>query len=169
MNAGAAVAAGDMLLFLHADTRLPIETLRHLPTQLFHSGKVWGRFDVTIEGTHPMLRVIAWVMNLRSRLTGIATGDQAMFVLREVFDRCGRFPYIPLMEDIALSRRLSRESAPLCISDPATTSGRRWEQDGVFRTMALMWLLRLLYFVGVDPARLARWYSPTPHQRGPRR
>ena len=169
MNAGAAVAAGEMLLFLHADTRLPIEALRQLPTQLARSGKVWGRFDVAIEGTHPMLRVIAWAMNVRSRLTGIATGDQAMFVRREAFDRCGGFPDIPLMEDIALSRRLKRESAPLCLAERATTSGRRWERHGVFRTMALMWLLRLLYFVGVDPARLARLYIPAPHRHCPRR
>ncbi len=163
MNAGAEVAAGEMLLFLHADTRLPIETLQQLPAQLCRSGKAWGRFDVTIEGTHPMLRVIAWAMNRRSRLTGIATGDQAMFVRREAFDRCGHFPDIPLMEDIALSRRLKRESPPLCVAERATTSGRRWEQHRVLRTIALMWLLRLLYFAGVDPARLSRLYSPAPH------
>ena len=150
MNAGARAASGDVLLFLHADTRLPpgAETL------VFSS--VWGRFDVQIEGRHPLLKVVAGAMNLRSRLTGIATGDQAMFVRRDAFPG---FPEIPLMEDIALSRLLKRRAAPACLRATVTTSGRRWESRGVLRTIFLMWSLRLLYFLGASPQRLIRFYK----------
>jgi class 3 adenylate cyclase len=113
---------------------------------------------VTIEGRHPLLRLVAATMNLRSRVTGIATGDQAIFVKRDVFRAVGGYPEIPLMEDIALSRTLKRTGRPLCIAERATTSGRRWETHGVLRTMFLMWRLRLAYFFGADPARLARRY-----------
>jgi len=158
MNAGAAKAAGDVLLFLHADTRLPREAERLVLDGLARSARDWGRFDVTIEGRHPMLKVIGAMMNLRSRLTGIATGDQAMFVKRDAFAAAGGFPEIPLMEDIALSKRLKRRSRPLCLRERATTSGRRWETHGVFRTILLMWRLRLAYFLGADPAALAGRY-----------
>lgn len=158
MNAGAAKASGDVLLFLHADTALPREAERLVLDGLARSRHDWGRFDVTIAGRHPMLRLIAFMMNLRSRLTGIATGDQAIFVKRDAFHAAGGFPDIPLMEDIALSKRLKRLSRPLCLRERATTSGRRWEAHGVFRTILLMWRLRLAYFFGADPAALARRY-----------
>ena len=158
MNAGAAKAAGDVLLFLHADTRLPREAERLVLDGLARSARDWGRFDVTIEGRHPMLKIIGAMINLRSRLTGIATGDQAIFVKRDAFAAAGGFPEIPLMEDIALSKRLKRRSRPLCLRERATTSGRRWEAHGVFRTILLMWRLRLAYFLGADPAALAGRY-----------
>jgi rSAM/selenodomain-associated transferase 2 len=159
MNAGAAKASGDVLMFLHADTRLPPEAERLVLDGLARSARDWGRFDVTIAGPHPMFRVIAFMMNLRSRITGIATGDQAIFVKREAFREAGGFPVIPLMEDIALSKKLKRTSRPLCLRERAITSGRRWETRGVFRTILLMWWLRLVYFFGADPARLARRYG----------
>jgi rSAM/selenodomain-associated transferase 2 len=158
MNAGAAKAAGDVLLFLHADTRLPPEAERLVLDGLARSGREWGRFDVIIEGRHPMLKLVAAMMNLRSRLTGIATGDQAIFVRRDAFAAVGGFPEIPLMEDIALSKRLKRRTRPLCLRERAVTSGRRWETQGVFRTILLMWRLRLAYFLGADPAALAGRY-----------
>jgi rSAM/selenodomain-associated transferase 2 len=148
MNAGARAANGDMLLFLHADTRLPADFT--IP-----DSAVWGRFDVRIDGRHPLLKVVACAMNLRSRLTGIATGDQAMFVRRAVFPG---FPEIPLMEDVALSKVLKQRGRPTCLHEKVTTSGRRWEERGVLRTILLMWRLRLLYFLGARPEDLARRY-----------
>jgi rSAM/selenodomain-associated transferase 2 len=158
MNAGAVKASGDVFLFLHADTALPPEAERLVLDGLARSAHAWGRFDVIIAGRHPMLRLIAFMMNLRSRITGIATGDQAIFVKRDAFGAAGGFPDIPLMEDVALSKRLKRLSRPLCLRERATTSGRRWETHGVFRTILLMWRLRLAYFFGADPAALARRY-----------
>ena len=159
MNAGAARARGDVLLFLHADTRLP-EFADTLAQRVLSAGApVWGRFDVAIAGRHPLLPVVAWCMNRRSRLTGIATGDQALFVRRDVFETLGGFPDIPLMEDVALSRRLKRAGRPLCLRERAITSGRRWESHGVLRVVFLMWRLRLAYFLGRDPARLAAAYG----------
>jgi hypothetical protein len=145
-------------MFLHADTRLPRTADRLVLEGLQQSGRDWGRFDVTIAGRNPMLKVVAFMMNLRSRITGVATGDQAIFVKRELFAALGGFPPIPLMEDVALSRKLKRTSRPLCIRARAITSGRRWEGDGVLRTILLMWWLRLAYFVGADPGRLAKRY-----------
>ncbi|MFB1489800.1 MULTISPECIES: TIGR04283 family arsenosugar biosynthesis glycosyltransferase [unclassified Thiocapsa] len=159
MNAGAAAARGDLLVFLHADTRAPIETLLRLPDLLARSGRSWGRFDVRIEGRHPLLPLIAWSMSQRSRLTGIATGDQAIFVDRALFERVGGYPKIALMEDITLSRRLKRHGQPLCVRDRVVTSGRRWESKGVVRTILLMWSLRLAYTLGVHPDRLSRIYG----------
>jgi rSAM/selenodomain-associated transferase 2 len=156
MNAGAAVALGDALLFLHADTQLPPNADALVLAAL--DRRDWGRFDVRIEGRHPMLRVVAAAMNVRSRWTSVATGDQAIFCTREMFDRVGGFPSLPLMEDVALSKRLRRIGPPACLRERVVTSGRRWERHGVFRTIALMWRMRFAYFVGVDPARLARWY-----------
>jgi rSAM/selenodomain-associated transferase 2 len=161
MNAGAGVARGDVLMFLHADTQLPEHADRLALDGLMRSKRVWGRFDVRIAGGG-RLRLIALMMNLRSRATGIATGDQAIFVTREAFSRAGGFPAIALMEDIALSARLKRVSWPLCLRARVTTSARRWRQNGMLRTILLMWRLRLSYFLGADPQRLAREYGYAP-------
>jgi rSAM/selenodomain-associated transferase 2 len=162
MNAGAALARGDILLFLHADTRLATGAERAVLDGLAQSGRVWGRFDVKIEGTSRFLIIVAAMMNLRSRLTGIATGDHAIFVLRDTFVRAGGFPEIPLMEDVALSRRLKSISRPLSLGTRVTTSARRWEKHGIFRTILLMWRLRLAYFLGAEPGKLARRYGYVP-------
>jgi rSAM/selenodomain-associated transferase 2 len=159
MNLGAEKASGDVLLFLHADTRLPADAADLVLNSLEESGRAWGRFDVKVDGRSPLLPMIAWFMSLRSRLTGIATGDQAMFVRRDAFRTVGGFPAIALMEDIALSKRLKRVSKPLCLRHRVTTSGRRWEKNGVLTTMVLMWRLRLAYFFGADPKELARQYG----------
>jgi len=159
MNAGAALARGEVLVFLHADTRLPEAAGARILQGLAASGRAWGRFDVRIEGASVFLPVIAFFMNLRSRATGIATGDQAIFVRREAFERAGGFPPLELMEDIALSRSLKRVSRPLCLAEKAVTSGRRWERHGVLRTVFLMGWLRLAFFLGAAPASLARFYD----------
>jgi rSAM/selenodomain-associated transferase 2 len=159
MNAGARIASGETLLFLHADTRLPDEADRLVLEGLERSARSWGRFDIAIDGRSPLIAVVAAMMNARSRLTGIATGDQAMFVRREAFRRAGGFPDIALMEDIAISRALKRLSPPLCLREKACTSGRRWETRGTLRTIVLMWRLRLAFFLGADPARLAEHYD----------
>jgi rSAM/selenodomain-associated transferase 2 len=158
MNAGAAAAGGDVLLFLHADTQLPDQADRLVLDGLAQSGRSWGRFDVRIDGGG-FIAVVAFSMNLRSRLTGIATGDQAMFMTRAAFEAVGGFPAIALMEDVALSARLKRTAKPLCLTARVTTSGRRWRTHGVCRTMLLMWRLRLAFFLGADPAKLARAYG----------
>ena len=158
MNAGAAQASGDVLLFLHADTVLP-DGADALVSQALASGaQVWGRFDVAITGRPRMLKLIAALMNLRSRLTGIATGDQAMFMTRAAFEAVGGFPAQPLMEDIEMSRRLLKLSRPACLSAKVQTSGRRWESRGVWRTVLLMWRLRFAYWRGAAPERLAELY-----------
>lgn len=157
MNAGAATASGDVLLFLHADTQLPPHADR-LILDALSGDHVWGRFDVIIEGQAGMLRVVAALMNLRSRLTGIATGDQALFVSRAAFDAAGGFPDQPLMEDIELAKRLLRQSRPACLRTRVRTSGRRWETRGVWRTMVLMWRLRWDYWRGVPAEQLAERY-----------
>ncbi|WP_126401265.1 TIGR04283 family arsenosugar biosynthesis glycosyltransferase [Blastochloris tepida] len=162
MQRGVAIARGDVLLFLHADTVLPEAADRLVLDGLCRSGRVWGRFDVAIAGRHPLLAVVARMMNLRSRLTGIATGDQAMFATRAAYDAAGGFADIALMEDIALSKRLRRLGPPLCLRARAVTSGRRWEAGGVVRTIVLMWTLRFLFWCGVSPDRLARWYGYAP-------
>jgi len=154
MNAGARAARGAGLVFLHADTRLPVDADDLVLAAL--KERCWGRFDVEIEGRHPMLRVIAAMMNLRSRLTGIATGDQAIFVRADAF---GGFPEIALMEDIAFSRAMKRRSRPACLRARAVTSGRRWEEKGVWRTVLLMWRLRWRYWRGESPEDLARRYA----------
>ena len=159
MNAGAALARGEVLLFLHADTRPPENADARILQGLAASSRAWGRFNVRIEGESRLLPVIAFFMNLRSRATGIATGDQAIFVRRDAFQRVGGFPPLELMEDIALSTSLKRLSRPLCLSDKAVTSGRRWERQGVLRTVLLMGWLRLAFFFGAAPANLARLYD----------
>jgi rSAM/selenodomain-associated transferase 2 len=158
MNAGAAVADGDVLLFLHADTRLPENAPELIASAL--RGHAWGRFDVVIDGRPFMLRVVAVLMNLRSRRTGIATGDQAIFVTRAAFDAAGGYPDQPLMEDIELSKRLKRFGPPACLDARVVTSGRRWKRHGVWRTLLFMWRLRFDYWRGVPAARLAARYYP---------
>jgi len=159
MNAGAVASSGEVLLFLHADTLLPDGMPEIVLDGLSRTGKVWGRFDIRIAGKPQMLRLVAALMNMRSRLTGIMTGDQALFVRRNDFFEVGGFPGQELMEDIEISRRLKRRSAPLCLRGPVITSGRRWERNGVWRTILLMGRLRLLYWLGVPCKKLARAYK----------
>ncbi|HMW16658.1 MAG TPA: TIGR04283 family arsenosugar biosynthesis glycosyltransferase [Accumulibacter sp.] len=161
MNAGAAASERQILLFLHADTLLPADA----DTAILHArhrGAHWGRFDVRIDGTQPLLRLVEKMINWRSRITGIATGDQAIFVRRDLFVRAGGFPEQPLMEDIALSKRLKRLAPPYCLRQRVSTSGRRWQKHGVLRTIVLMWSLRARYFFGADPWQLAIRYGYTP-------
>lgn len=158
MNAGAAASRGAVLLFLHADSTLPSDADVLIRDGLARTQRAWGRFNVTIDGQAAMLAVIAHMMNLRSRLSGIATGDQAIFVRRDCFFAVGGFPSQLLMEDIELSRRLKAVSAPLCLRECVTTSGRRWEKHGVWRTIFMMWSLRLRYWLGTKADTLARVY-----------
>ena len=158
MNAGAAMATREVLWFLHADTHVPDEAPAYILPALEQGNHVWGRFDVRINGRPYMLRVISHLMNLRSRLTGIATGDQAMFITRLAFDEVGGFPDQPLMEDIEISKRLLALSRPACIARCVAPSGRRWEINGVWRTILLMWRLRWAYWRGVPVQKLAEAY-----------
>ena len=160
MNAGAAAAAGDVLLFLHADSRLPDHAAQHIAQAMTQSRKRWGRFDVRLSNDRPLLRLVSALMNWRSRLTGIATGDQGLFVERGLFQSVGGFPAIPLMEDIALSARLKKIERPICLRATITTSSRRWEIHGIWPTIWLMWRLRFAYWRGADPVALARVYYP---------
>lgn len=157
MNRGAEKASGDVLLFLHGDTVLPPDAASRLH-DFMSSDRAWGRFDVRLSGNRRIYRVIAFMMNLRSRLTGIATGDQGIFVRRSVFDTQGGYRELPLMEDIELCRRLKRVSRPFCVASPVITDSRRWEQNGAWRTIWLMWRLRWRYWRGADPGELARAY-----------
>lgn len=160
MNAGAVAASGKTLLFLHMDTRLPSNADQLIAEALEGTVSGWGHFDVGIDGKHPLLKVVAWCMNRRSRWSGIATGDQAIFVRRDWFDAAGGFPMIALMEDVALSKILRARALPAVIGARVTTSGRRWERHGVVRTILLMWWLRLRYFLGAKPEKLAARYEP---------
>jgi rSAM/selenodomain-associated transferase 2 len=157
MNTGAAAAQGSVLLFLHADTTLPANAVPAV-LQAIGQGAQWGRFDVRITGRSPLLHMVAFMMNLRSRLSGIATGDQAMFMQRRAFDQIDGFPDQALMEDIEGSRRLKALGRPACLRQKVTTSGRRWETRGVWRTIVLMWWLRWRYWRGEAPEQLARAY-----------
>lgn len=162
MNAGAARAKGDVLLFLHIDTLLPELSAEHLlKAMVAGRGFAWGRFDVRLSGQALAFRVIETMMNARSRITGVATGDQAIFVQRRVFEMAGGFADIPLMEDVLLSKTLLRQAGrPLCIDSPVISSSRRWEKHGIARTIVLMWWLRLALIMGIAPARLhAQYYG----------
>jgi len=161
MNAGARVASGEVLWFLHLDTLVPPDADRHVIQSMSEGKYLWGRFDVRLSGAHPAFRVIATLMNLRSRLTGIATGDQGIFVRRTVFERAGGFPEIPIMEDVAISRVLKRHGRPLCLRVKLTASSRRWESQGIVSTVVMMWRLRLAYARGADPEQLVASYYPT--------
>jgi len=158
MNAGARAATGDVLLFLHADTELPADALAWVRVVIM-AGAAWGRFDVRLSGHRRAFRVIERMMNWRTAATGIVTGDQALYVRRDVFHALGGFAPIELMEDIELSTRLKWFGRPARIRAPVVTSSRRWETHGIMRTVVRMWLLRLLYALGVPPRRLARWYK----------
>ena len=169
MNAGARVARGAILLFLHADTILPPGTQAAIREALADPEVIGGRFDVRFDSARPIFRIIAALMNLRSRLSGISTGDQALFVRRCVFEDLGGYPDIPLMEDIAFARLLKRRGRLASLRTRVTTSARKWEREGVLRTILLMWRLRFYYFAGADPARLHAWYyrrPDAPHPAG---
>jgi rSAM/selenodomain-associated transferase 2 len=158
MNHGAGLATGDALLFLHVDSSLPDGAVEAIATALV-SGARWGRFDVAIDGRPRILKLVSLMMNLRSRLTGIATGDQGIFMQRDLFEKAGGYAPIPLMEDVAMSKRLKRLAGrPACLAARVVTSGRRWEAHGPWRTIVVMWRLRLAYALGADPTRLARLY-----------
>lgn len=158
MNAGANAASGQILWFLHADTRVPTQAIQSI-IDAIDAGLPWGRFDVSLSGPSWAFRIIESMMNLRSCFTAIATGDQGIFVTRELFNRLGGFPNQPLMEDVAISRQLRKHRKPACIrSARLQTSSRRWEQNGTLQTIWLMWRLRLRYWLGADPAALARRY-----------
>jgi rSAM/selenodomain-associated transferase 2 len=158
MNAGARAARGDVLLFLHADTLLPDGALAAVESAVGDPGVVAGRFDVRFDNPRPVFRMIAWFMNQRSRWSGISTGDQAIFVRREVFEALGGYPDMPLMEDVELCRRLKRRGRLAALRLRVTTSARKWEREGAVRTILLMWTIRLLCTAGISPARLHRWY-----------
>jgi rSAM/selenodomain-associated transferase 2 len=158
MNAGAAAVQGDVLLFLHADTRLPDNAVQLIEAALAEGRHAWGRFDVEFDVRTWTMAATAFGMNLRSRLTGIATGDQALFMTRAAFDGVGGFPDQPLMEDVEITARLRRRSPPACIRRPVLVSARRWQARGAWRTIFLMWRLRLEYWLGASPADLARRY-----------
>ena len=160
MQAGAALARGSVLWFLHADSRAPRDADRTIAMALGSGKRHWGRFDVRFPHAGLLLGVVATLMNLRSRLTGIATGDQGIFVTRKLFEHVNGFPQISLMEDIEFSRRLKRHSRPACLHEKLIASARRWQVQGVLRTILVMWSLRLAYFLGASPAWLAQFYRP---------
>lgn len=160
MNLGAENAIHDILLFMHADSALPESGLEQLLAAMSINENQWGRFDVVLNNSGLAYRMISFMMNLRSRISGVATGDQGIFVRSSLFHRVGGFQIIPLMEDIALSKTLRKISRPVCISSKLKTSARRWEQQGVVRTVLLMWLIRLAYFAGARPDKLVKIYYP---------
>lgn len=159
MNAGARAARGEILLFLHADTLLPARAADAVLEAMDQETHDWGRFDVRLSGRHPLLRMVETMISLRSRLNGIATGDQAIFVRRKLFEEIGGYQEIPLMEDVALSRELAGRGKPACLGARVTTSSRRWEEQGIWRTIFLMWRLRWAYARGADPEQLAKRYG----------
>lgn len=158
MNAGAANVDGDILLFLHADTIMHASHLEAVRQAMADPAYVGGRFDIRLQGSHPALGLIAALINLRSRISRIATGDQAIFVRRRAFEDMGGFADIPLMEDVEFGRRLRRLGRIACLGDRVCTSARRWERHGIVRTVLLMWWLRLRFWLGADPSALARIY-----------
>jgi rSAM/selenodomain-associated transferase 2 len=159
MNEGAKVSRGNILLFLHADTRMPNDAPRFIESALANPSVVGGRFDVQFDTRSGWGPVISTLMNWRSRMSGIATGDQAIFVRRHVFEQLGGFADIPLMEDIEFSRRLKRAGSVVALRQTVRTSFRRWKQQGPLKTIFSMWTLRFLYWVGVSPSRLSQWYT----------
>ena len=158
MNTGAKKASGDILWFLHADTFIPENSDIIIRNHLQNSNKVWGRFNIRLSGQHFLFRIIERMVNLRSKLTGIATGDQGIFIRQEYFKKLNGFSEIPLMEDIEISTRLKSFSSPICLTQKLITSSRRWEKHGILKTVFLMWQLRLAYFMGTSANKLARKY-----------
>jgi len=156
MNSGAELATGDVLLFLHADTVLP-EGVEQILSEIV-GDTFWGRFDVRLSGERLIFRIIESMMNLRSRITSVATGDQAIFIKRSLFEKVGGYPEIALMEDIAISKQLRRVVKQVCVRNKGVTSSRRWEDRGVIKTLLLMWKLRLYYFFGMSPQKISRMY-----------
>jgi rSAM/selenodomain-associated transferase 2 len=161
MNFGAQRAAGDVLLFLHADTRLPPSAFEDIRAALQDRRVLGGRFDLQLDSPRPLLKLIGFMISLRSRLSKVGTGDQAIFVRREVFAELGGYPDIPLMEDVAFSRALKRRGAVACLHSRVVSSARRWEMDGIWRTVVKMWTLKTLYLLGISPIRLKRYYGDT--------
>jgi rSAM/selenodomain-associated transferase 2 len=159
MNIGANQAIGDVLWFLHADTLVPDNATQLILRVCENQENQWGRFNIRLSGKHPLLRMVERLMNLRSRITGIATGDQGIFVRREAFESVGGYMPIPLMEDLDISKRLKKLSRPCCLDAKLITSSRRWEENGVLRTILFMWRLRLAYTLGVSPEKLAHDYK----------
>jgi rSAM/selenodomain-associated transferase 2 len=157
MNAGATLASGDTLWFLHADSQVNLDMADEMERALLQGAR-WGRFDVRLSGRHFLLRLVERMMNWRSCSSGIATGDQGIFVQRALFEKVGGYPDQALMEDVEISRRLKRLARPVCLHQRLVTSSRRWERRGILRTIVLMWGLRLAYWLGVSPSRLARRY-----------
>ena len=159
MNLGADAASGDIFWFLHIDSQVDTEMVEAME-EAIENGANWGRFDIRLSGVHPLLRVVERMMNWRSRKSGIATGDQGIFIRRSLFEQIGGYPEQALMEDVEISRRLKRHGTPACLSERLVTSSRRWERRGILRTIVLMWGLRLAYWLGVNPTRLANLYRP---------
>lgn len=158
MNTGALHSAAATLWFLHADSRVPAAADRAIQNSLGGAQSGWGYFPIRLSGGNPLLRIIAWAMNQRTRCTGVVTGDHGLFVSRCLFERVGGFPAIALMEDVAISKKLKKICRPLRLKQTLVSSSRRWESQGLLQTVLLMWCLRLLFFVGVSPARLANYY-----------
>jgi rSAM/selenodomain-associated transferase 2 len=159
MNAGARQAGGDVFVFLHADTWLPENADQILVSRLENLNHCWGRFDIRLSGHNPLFRIIERFMNIRTRLTGINTGDHAIFISRDLFNDIGGFKEIPLMEDIELSKRLKKIVQPVCLPQKVISSSRRWEGGGIIRTILMMWLLRLRYYLGSSPEKLVAYYE----------
>lgn len=157
MNEGAACSKNEILWFLHADTLIPENAIKHIQQALIN--KSWGRFNVHLSGTNILFRIIEMMMNLRSCVTGIATGDQGVFVDKNLFSKVGRFPNIPLMEDIEISKNLNKISRPACVKEKLITSSRRWEENGILSTVFLMWKLRFLFWLGVSANKIAVQYK----------
>jgi len=158
MQAGAALSSGSILWFLHADSNIPVHADTLIMESLEISRADWGRFDISFTDRHPLLKCVAWFMNQRTRLTGIATGDQGIFVRRTLFDKVGGLPSIPLMEDISFSRSLKKHGRPCRVTQTLGASPRRWHAQGILRTIVTMWGLRLAYFAGIKPERLVKFY-----------
>jgi len=156
MNAGAMLATGDVLLFLHADTELPADAIDNVQQAIAQYD--WGRFDVRLDSREPLLKIVGLMINQRSRLMSIATGDQAIFIKKSIFEQIGGYPDQPLMEDIELCKRLKKIARPACLKSKVTTSARRWQQHGTWRTIFLMWHLRFDYWCRVSPDVLKQRY-----------
>ncbi len=157
MNQGEAIASGSILWFIHADTSVPESSAKFI-LESISTERPWGRFDIRFDNPSVRMKLVAFAVNLRSGLTGVCSGDQAIFLLRSQFHKMGGFPNIPLLEDIALTKNLRRETQAIRIRTPVTTSARRWENHGYLRTIFLMWFIRFLFWVGVSPRKLARLY-----------